>query len=577
MAITPYRPTPYDQLSQPRKLARKINEHYHSTSPATIVLQTTALTALAYLIACYLYNKRPRPLRKDTITILKFVITFIPKYRQKIEAEYAKFRSNLEAKIFAGVNPNDILTHLPAHGMSREEVLQRYKDIAGTTHNGKNTGAVYCSNPAVSKTGRKAAKMGALTNPIHLNLAPLIRQIEAEACSMVAKMFRGDDQVRGNITSGGTESIHHAVYAARERAKSMGITKNWEMILPVTAHPAFRKSAHQLCIKVIDAPVHPERHVLAFQVDVKAIEKHINNNTILVVGSLPDFPHGMCDPIEKISDMLETKDPRGYIGLHVDSCLGGFVIPFMAKAGFTDGPSRFGFDVRRVTSISADTHKYGEDEKGSSVILFRDTSWKRHLVYVDKDWPGGIYATPTLPGSRPGSVILRVHAVMSSMGEDGYVEQTRKLITLSRQLITRIRQNLDLIILGNPKAMVFAFTFQDPQHNIHDLNAKMTSKGWYFSGLQKPNAMHFCVTPVHAEDSKFVETFMNDLTQAIAEVKVMPPEERSKSGDARTYASNERMDESMFVEDFAVEYWNVASQLKPTTFSPDGGVASSSS
>jgi len=566
MTITNYRNVPAIQLSFLERFAQAINTRFKYNSPTSIVTKTVALLALAHLAALYLRRNCPRPLHRDPIAILKYLIRFIPKLNQKVTEEYRKFRNNLEIKIFKGINPDEILTRLPEQGLTSKAILKRYQDIAGTTHNGKNTGAVYCFDPKVTDLGRAAAQLGELTNPIHLNLAPKIRQMEAEACSMVAKMFNGDDHACGNITSGGTESIHHAVYAARERARSMGITSDWEMILPTTAHPAFRKSAHQLCIKVINASVHPENHLRAGQVNIDAIEKQISNRTILVVGSLPNFPHGTIDPIEEISNLLEKKDPSGYIGLHVDGCLGGFVIPFMHKAGFTDGPNKFGFDISRVTSVSADTHKYGGDEKGSSTIIFRDISWKRHLVFVDQAWPGGIYATPTLPGSRPGSVILRVHAVLSYMGVNGYVEQTKKTIALTRKLIKKIGRNPHLKILGNPNSMLFAFTFRNSQHNIHDLNDEMTKKGWYLSGLQKPNGIHLCVTPVHANNQNFASEFMHDIEESIEAVLALRPDQRGKSSDARTYGSNERMDESIFVGDFAVEYWNIASQTHPTSF-----------
>src|SRR5690606_27662378 len=134
--------------------------------------------------------------------------------------------------------------------------------------------------------------------------------------------------------------------------------------------------------------------------------------TILVVGSAPGFPHGIIDPIEGISQMLQKKDPKGRIGLHVDGCLGGFVLPFMK-----DLEVKFGFDVPRVTSISADTHKYGFAEKGTSVVMYRNhDEWRKHQIFVTTDFPGGIYATPTMAGSKQGSSLAATWAAMVYMG-----------------------------------------------------------------------------------------------------------------------------------------------------------------
>lgn len=87
-----------------------------------------------------------------------------------------------------------------------------------------------------------------------------------------------------------------------------------------------------------------------------------------LVGSAPQFPHGIVDPIPEIAKVSSLRliwsemtwitfqiGRRYNIPVHVDSCLGGFLVPFMKQAGYELEP--FDFSVEGVTSISADTHK----------------------------------------------------------------------------------------------------------------------------------------------------------------------------------------------------------------------------
>lgn len=111
------------------------------------------------------------------------------------------------------------------------------------------------------------------------------------------------------------------------------------------------------------------------------------------------YPHGAVDPIAGLSALALELD----VGLHVDCCLGSFLVPFMRKAGF-EFPD-FDFTLPGVTTISCDTHKYGYAPKGSSVLLYSNHTLRSYQYSLFTDWPGGIYGTPTIAGSRAGALV----------------------------------------------------------------------------------------------------------------------------------------------------------------------------
>ena len=133
----------------------------------------------------------------------------------------------------------------------------------------------------------------------------------------------------------------------------------------------------------------------------------IDDDTIAIAGSAGDYAHGLIDPIAELGELAQS---RG-IGLHVDSCLGGFILPFGQELGY-DIPV-FDFRLPGVTSMSADTHKYGFGLKGSSVLLYRSAELRRLQYFIVPDWPGGAYTSPGMSGSRSGGIIAAAWASVS--------------------------------------------------------------------------------------------------------------------------------------------------------------------
>ncbi|XP_019246863.1 PREDICTED: sphingosine-1-phosphate lyase isoform X2 [Nicotiana attenuata] len=387
----------------------------------------------------------------------------------------------------------------------------------------------------------EACSMFAHTNPLHLSVFPSVVRFEAEVVAMTAALLGSKEktsggQICGNMTSGGTESILLAVKSSRDYMKAKkGITKP-EMIIPVSAHSAYDKAAQYFKIKLWRVPVDKE-----FRADVKAVNRHINKNTIMIVGSAPGFPHGIIDPIEDLGDLASSYG----ICLHVDLCLGGFVLPFARKLGYPVPP--FDFTVQGVTSISVDVHKYGLAPKGTSVVLYRNHEIRKHQFVAVTEWTGGLYVSPTIAGSRPGGLIAGAWAAMISLGFEGYLENTREIMEASKSIQKGIQDIPELFIIGRPDMSIIAFG--SDVVDIFEVNDVMSSKGWHLNALQRPNSVHICVTLQHVP---VVQIFLKDLRDSVQTVKENPGP--VNGGFAPIYGAAGKMPDRGMVQDLLIEF-----------------------
>lgn len=366
---------------------------------------------------------------------------------------------------------------------------------------GRTFSLVYYAGEDVLAVIRAAYSTYIHENGLSLDAFPSLRRFEREVIAFCAELFAG---TTGSLTSGGTESILMAVKAARDQARALhpGIVAP-EILVPVTAHPAFDKAAAMLGIGIVHAPVGPD-----LRVDVGALTALIGPNTILIVGTAYTFPHGMVDPIPELAALAAS---RGIL-CHVDACLGGFILAFAGDAGGEAVP--FDFRVPGVTSMSADLHKYGYAAKGASVVLYRDRALRRHQFFATTDWPGGIYGSPTMAGTRPGGAIAAAWAVIRHLGRDGYVRLTRLVLETSQRLRDGISATPGLKILGDPHHSVFSFTGEGL--DIFAVDERMRARGWHLDRLQRPAGVQMIVTPAHEH---VVDTFLADLREVTAEVR----------------------------------------------------------
>ena len=242
------------------------------------------------------------------------------------------------------------------------------------------------------------------------------------------------------------------------------------------------------------------------RVDTDWVAGAVDASTIALIGSACNYGYGTVDPIEALSDIALEHG----IGLHVDGCLGGWILPFGQELGY-DIPL-FDFRVPGVTSISADTHKYGYALKGTSVLAFRDKALRNAQYFFNTDWTGGKYCSPGMDGSRSGGLLAATWASMIQLGREGYRGYAEQIFATSAAMQESVRTHPQLRILGNP---TFLFSFTSDEFDIYHLNDFMRERGWRFNGQQYPNALHMAVTRPQTQPG-VVETFAVDLAEAVA-------------------------------------------------------------
>ncbi|KAG8956193.1 hypothetical protein FRC04_004269 [Tulasnella sp. 424] len=431
----------------------------------------------------------------------------LPSIRSKVDAEMAKATKDIEDKLVR--RGPTVIRHLslPEEGQSPEWILEEMERMdvetggtSGNTHwqTGKLSGAVYHGGKDLEEVIVAAYKKYVVSNPLHPDAFPTVRKMEAEIVSMCLRMFNNPTGA-GTTTSGGTESIVMSCKTHRDWARDVkGITEP-EMVIPSSAHPAFDKGGAYLGIKIHHVPVDP----VTRKVDLKKI-----------VGSCVNFPDGNMDDITGLAALAR----RYKVGLHVDCCLGSFIVPFLEKAGFPITP--FDFRVDGVTAISCDTHKYGFAPKGNSVIMYRDAELRKYQYFVYPDWAGGAYGSPSLAGSRPGALIAGTWATMQYMGQDGYLKSCRSIVTCAKTIEAGIREEIpELYVLGEPVASCVAFASNTPSVNVLEVGDIMSTKGWHLNGLSNPAAVHIACTRL---TTKMTDQFIQDLKESVAEAKDKP-------------------------------------------------------
>ncbi|MDA8344641.1 MAG: aminotransferase class V-fold PLP-dependent enzyme [Thermaerobacter sp.] len=413
----------------------------------------------------------------------------------------------------------ETVDRLPERGRSHQEVLSLLEQLrqleAGRWQTGYASGAVYHGGAEHTEFLSAAYKTQSQSNPLHPDIWPSAAKFEAEVVAMTARMLSGDavrthrrgDRVVGAVSTGGTESILLAMLAYRDWGREEKGIAQPEIVVPVTAHAAFEKAAHYFGLRLVRVPVAED-----LRADVEAMRAAVNENTVVLVASAPSFPHGVIDPIEEIAALAGEHD----IGCHVDACLGGFVLPWAERLGYPVPP--FDFRVPGVTSISVDTHKYGFAAKGTSVVLYRSADLFHHQCYTAADWPGGLYVSSTLLGSRPGALIAAAWAALVATGEDGYMAAAKGILAAADRLKQGVREIPDLKVLGDP---LFVVAIASDTLDIYQVMEQMAQRGWSLNGLHHPPAFHIALTRRHAEEG-VVERFLSDLQASTDEVRRSP-------------------------------------------------------
>ena len=406
-------------------------------------------------------------------------------------------------------------TKLTQSGINLEELkikLSNMKNINNKHHQATQlSGAVY-NSPEHSEIEliKYCIDLFYKTNPLHADIYPSLITMEKDIINITKNLFNLPvDKGTGTLTTGGTESIILALFCYREYAKkTKGITRP-EIVVPRTIHPAFDKGCAYMNIKINKINIDNSNNL-----DYTMLTSHINHNTILLVGSAPSFPHGLMDDIEKLSEIAL----RYNIPLHVDACLGGFILPFM-NTNTDNGELAYKYDflLPGVTSMSADTHKYGCCPKGSSVLLFRDKKMFESIYFIQSDWMGGIYATTNITGSRSGLSIAWTWAILNNLGKDKFIQNAASITLGVEKIKQAFNNDSDIFIYGNPQICVLGFGSNTI--NIYKISNKMKQLGWNLNELQNPASFHLCITNCHR--SSIIDKFISDMRNSINEVVLL--------------------------------------------------------
>jgi sphinganine-1-phosphate aldolase len=409
---------------------------------------------------------------------------------------------------------------LPEDGTAKEVVLEELAAMSAaenpTWEGGQCSGTMYCGDHDHYDYLNEAFSHFSYVNSLQRDMCPSSTKFEAEVIAMTLDLLGAaaltETTPAGLVTSGGSGSIAHAVLAYREHRPTAGRPN---MIKPETAHPAFSKAGHLFGVEMRIAPVDP----VTTLVDVDWVADHVDENTVALIGSACNYGYGTVDPITELGALALE---RG-VGLHVDGCLGGFILPFGRELGYDIAP--FDFTVPGVTSISADTHKYGYALKGTSVLCFADKALRNDQYFYLTDWSGGKYCSPGMDGSRSAGLLAATWAAMVHLGRSGYRRYAEQIFSTSATMQAAVRSHDSLRIMGQPS---FLFSFTSDEYDVYLVNDFLRTRGWRMNGQQYPNAIHMAVTRPQTQPG-VAEKWAIDLGDAVA-FALAHRDEAAKSG-----------------------------------------------
>ena len=401
------------------------------------------------------------------------------------------------------------LRALPESGRDREEVRAELAAMAQQEaqvwRSGQCSGTIYLGDTDHYDFLSDVFGLFAHQNALQRDMCPSATRFEGEILEMALDLMHAGSVTNttpaGMVTSGGTDSILHAMLCYREEATARGVAQP-TIVKPETAHPAFTKAAHLFGMGLTVVPVDP----VTTRVDPARVAAAVDADTAVIVASAGNYPYGTIDPI---ADLGQVALDHG-VGLHVDGCLGGFILPFGEMLGYAVPP--FDFRVPGVTSISADTHKYGYGLKGTSTLLFRDKGLRNRSYFFVPDWSGGKYFSPGMAGSRSVGLLASTWASMVTLGRSGYLDQAQGIFAVAEALVEVVRGIPELHLLGDSP---FVVAFGSSEVDIYHVNDAMKARGWRFNGLQYPDALHLAVTGPQVQ-AGVVERFGRDLADAVA-------------------------------------------------------------
>ena len=386
----------------------------------------------------------------------------------------------------------EVLAQVAAIGQSD----LRWKD-------GRAFSLAYYAGPEVQEVADQAYAMYGSTNGLNADAFPSLKKFQADVVATVNRWVHGNETSAGFMTSGGTESILLAVKAARERGRrELGITQP-NVVLPTSAHAAFEKACYYFGVEARRVPVRAD-----WRADVDAMREVIDENTVLVVGSAPQYPQGVIDPITDIAALASQRN----INCHVDACMGGVTLTFLEQLG--EPIPLWDFRVDGVTSISVDLHKYGYTAKGASVIVHRDRKLRSYQTFMTDNWLGGLYGSSGVLGTKSGGPMAAAWAVMNYLGDEGYRRLTQSARITTCQLADAIQRIDGLQLRAYPDSTLLSFGAQSL--DVFAVADELAKHGWYVDKQGPPDSLHCTVNAVHHH---VIDEFIAALRDAVAKVQ----------------------------------------------------------
>jgi len=482
---------------------------YFGPQPYIVSLTTMLLLFFLLKIASFVSFLKQRGLRGLQKMILsRFAGLFRSRLKSYLNID--KLRNDMEKEVvLAIVGEEESYHHLPKQGLSTDIIEKKLLKWSAyekkSWQETRQTGAVYHGGEDLLKIQAKAFELFAITNSLHSDMFPFLRKMEAEIVRMTANYFNGGPDTCGMTTSGGTESIFMAVKTFRSWAqKEKGITEP-ELVFPDTAHAAFMKAC--ILLKVEPVMVFVKENGILEPEDVR---RAMSSNTIGIVGSAPNYPNGSLDPVAELGKIAQ----RYKVCLHVDCCLGSFLITSLEKIGYQ--LPLYDFRVPGVTTISVDTHKFGYSVKGSSVLLFCSKEMRRNTYIFVPEWTGGVYGTPGLPGSRPGGIMAATWAAMVATGVDGYENNARVIMKEVEVAKAGIESIPEVALVGHPVSSTLTIKSLDPIIKDYAIAEAMKEQGFIMSRMQNPMGCHFTFTYVHRNGGG--KQFVDALRKSVGEI-----------------------------------------------------------
>lgn len=404
---------------------------------------------------------------------------------------------------------------MPRRGLGREELLRRlesYKRDDMPWRDGRTWAYVYDPGPEAERVIKEAFALYLSENGLDPTVFPSALRLENELIAMAAHHLKGDENTVGSFTSGGTESIMLAVKACRDRARALRPDlARPRIVLPCTAHAAFHKACHYLCVEPVVVPADPS----SFRADVAAVRDAIDENTIMLVGSAISYAHGVVDPIRELGELALERD----LWLHVDGCMGGFLLPYFRRLG-REVPD-FELHVPGVSSISMDFHKYAFAAKGASCVLYRSPELRRYQMYACANWTGYTVINPTVQSTKSAGPVAAAWAALHFIGDEGYLEIARQVLEATRRVADGVEAIPGLRLLGRPEMNLVCLTSEEV--SVFHVIDEMKERGWYVQpqlawGDSKEN-IHLSVNPASV---RWVEAMLADLRECVEKARHMP-------------------------------------------------------